>query len=104
MARHLTPSPGSALSDLLAPDAMRLTRDEAHFDGTYTRTLALTAFPRRVSWGWLSRLTAGRGPLLLALHLAPQEPAHVVRAFTRQLTMLHSSRLFAQGQGQLAQP
>ena len=94
-------APRSALADLLAPDAITLARDQVQFDGVYTRTLALTAFPRRVSWGWLSRITTLREPLLLSLHLEPQDPVRVVSQFSHQLTMLHSSRLFAQDKGRL---
>ena len=95
---------GTATADLLAPDAIRLTRDAVQFDGTYLRTLALTSFPRRVCWGWLGRITALREPLLVSLHLTPQDSAQVVRQFSAQLTMLHSSRLFAEGKGKLPDP
>lgn len=103
-ARRPAPTPGSAVAAALAPDAIVLTRDTAQLDGTYTRTLALTAFPRRVAWGWLSRIITQREPLLLALHLEPQDSTQVVRQFGTQLTMLHSSRLFTQDKGRLPNP
>src|SRR6185312_16054018 len=79
-------------------------RSSLCFDNTYLRTLALTALPRRVSWGWLGRIAAWREPLLLSLHVEPRDSAQVVRQFSTQLTVLHSSRLFAEGKGKLPDP
>jgi type IV secretory pathway VirB4 component len=87
---------------MLAPDAITAAHDHVQIDGTYARSLALTAYPRTVSWGWLSRLTALREPLVVSVHIAPQESAHVIRQFTQHLVMLESSRLFAAQQGRLA--
>src|SRR5947209_3638621 len=86
---------GAAVVDLLAPDAIKIGRDHLHLDAMWTRILALTAYPRTVSWGWLSRITALCEPLTVSVHVRPQDSARVIRQYTQHLTMLHSSRLFA---------
>jgi type IV secretory pathway VirB4 component len=93
---------GAAVVDLLAPDAITIGRDHLHLDALWTCTLALTAYPRTVSWGWLSRITALREPLTMSVHVRPQDSASVIRQYTQHLTMLHSSRLFAAEKGRLA--
>ena len=98
----VAPHPGRRVADVVAPDAVTAATDHVQIDGTYARTVALTAYPRSVSWGWLHRIAARSAPLLLSVHITPQDSSQAIRQYMTQLTMLESSRLFAAQRGRLA--
>ena len=98
----VAPHPGRRVADVVAPDAVTAATDHVQIDGTYARTVALTAYPRSVSWGWLHRIAARSSPLLLSVHITPQDSSQAIRQYMTQLTMLESSRLFAAQRGRLA--
>jgi type IV secretory pathway VirB4 component len=57
--------------------------------------LAVTAYPRLVSPGWLSLLVESDLPIELSLHVRPLASADMVRALGVQIARLQSSRLAA---------
>lgn len=93
-----------SLADLIAPGAVEVGRDHLRLDHQYTRTLAVTGYPRTVSPGWLQPLIDFEEPLELSFHLYPLDSGHMVSALTHQMVRLHSSRLLAARGGRLADP
>jgi conjugal transfer ATP-binding protein TraC len=83
------------LADLIAPSAYEIRRDHVRLDGHYARVLAVTAYPRLVSPGWLSLLVESDLPIELSLHVRPLASADMVRALGVQIARLQSSRLAA---------
>ncbi len=98
---HHAQTPAGPLAAALAPDAIEETPTHLRLDDEYTRTLALSAWPGSVAWGWLSTLAALPERLVLALHLTPQDPTHSIAELTDLLVGLESVGLFAQGRGRL---
>lgn len=93
-----------SLADLIAPGAVEVGRDHLRLDHQYTRTLAVTGYPRTVSPGWLQPLIDFEEPLELSFHLYPLDSGQMVSALTHQMVRLHSSRLLAARGGRLADP
>lgn len=93
-----------SLADLIAPGAVEVGRDHLRLDHQYTRTLAVTGYPRTVGPGWLQPLIDFAEPLELAFHLDPLDSGQMVSALTHQMVRLHSSRLLAARGGRLADP
>ncbi len=93
-----------SLADLIAPGAVEVGRDHLRLDHQYTRTLAVTGYPRTVSPGWLQPLIDFEEPLELSFHLYPLDSGQMVAALTHQMVRLHSSRLLAARGGRLADP
>ena len=107
--RRHTATPFSArlherAATVIAPAAVAATRDHVRIDGDYTATLALTGYPRQLIWGLVDRLAALGEPLMVSVHLAPQDHAHVGRVYAERLTALESSRLLAADHQRLPQP
>jgi conjugal transfer ATP-binding protein TraC len=84
-----------SLADLIAPGGCEISRDHLRLDGQYARVLAVTAYPRLVSPGWLSLLVEWDLPIELSLHVRPLASADMVRALGVQIARLQSSRLAA---------
>ena len=63
--------PPRPVADLVAPAAVEVGRDRLRLERAYARVLALTAYPRVVSPGWLAPLLDADLPLELSLHVAP---------------------------------
>ena len=57
-----------SLADVIAPDSVEIASDHLRLDGVYARALAVTAYPRLVTPGWLSLLTESDMPIELSLH------------------------------------
>ena len=89
-------------ADLVAPAAIEETRSHVAIDGSYTRALALTDYPRHVSPNWLGRLIDSGEPLDLSLHIDPLDSAGAVRQLTHRLVELQSSRLLDAKVGRIA--
>jgi len=107
--RRRTATPFSArlherAATVIAPAAVAATRDHVRIDGDYTATLALTGYPRQLIWGLVDRLAALGEPLMVSVHLAPQDHAHVGRVYAERLTALESSRLLAADHQRLPSP
>jgi hypothetical protein len=83
------------LADLIAPSACEIRRDHVRLDSHYARVLAVTAYPRLVSPGWLGLLVESDLPIELSLHVRPLASADMVRALGVQIARLQSSRLAA---------
>lgn len=92
------------LADLIAPAAVELTPDHVRLERQLVRVLAVTAYPRSVSPGWLAPLLAFAEPIEVSLHVMPLESGPMVSALTHKLAALHSSRMLADRQGRLADP
>ncbi len=96
-------APGErSAADLVAPAAIEETRTQVAVDGQPSRVLALTDYPRHVSPNWLGRLVDFEEPLDLSLHLDPLDSQEVIRALTRRLVELQSSRLLDARGGRIA--
>jgi type IV secretory pathway VirB4 component len=93
-----------SLADLVAPAAVEVARDHVRLEHQYARAIAVTGYPRTVSPGWLAPLIDFEVPLEISLHLYPLETSDMVRTLTHKLVQLHSSRLFEQRGGRLADP
>ena len=92
------------LGDLIAPSGVEIKRDHLRLDGQYARVLAVTAYPRLVSPGWLSLLVETDLPIELSLHVRPLASAEMVRALGVQIARLQSSRLAALRGERVADP
>ena len=91
----------ASIADLLAPDAVDIARDHLRLDGLYARTLILTSYPARVSFGWLGPLLAANEILDVSLHLRPQDARQAQRILSRTMVQLQSSRLAGSQAGRL---
>lgn len=92
------------LADLIAPSGCEVRRDHLRLDSQYARVLAVTAYPRLVSAGWLNLLVESDLPIELSLHVRPLSSADMVRALGLQLARLQSSRLAALRGERIADP
>jgi hypothetical protein len=92
------------LADLIAPSSVEIKRDHLLLDAHYARVLAVTAYPRLVSPGWLSALVESDLPLELSLHVRPLASGEMVRALSVQIARLESSRLAAVRGQRVADP
>ena len=91
-----------SVADLAAPDAVEEAPDHLAVDGRLERVLALTDYPRHVSPDWLGRLLNRDEPLDLSLHLEPLDSGEAVRALSRRMVELQSSRLLDARGGRIA--
>ena len=62
-------------------------------DGQYARVLALTAYPRTVTAGWLAPLVESDLPIELSIHVHPLDSAAMVRALGTHVARLQAGRL-----------
>ncbi len=92
------------LADLIAPSGCDVRWDHLRLDGQYARVLAVTAYPRLVSPGWLSLLVEADLPIELSVHVRPLPSADMVRALGVQIARLQSSRLAALRGERVADP
>jgi type IV secretory pathway VirB4 component len=92
------------LADLVAPAGCEIRTDHLRLDGQYARVLAVTAYPRTISAGWLEALVDSDLPLELSLHVRPLPSAAVVRFLGHQLVQLQASRLLDAREGRLVDP
>ena len=92
---HLLALGGRDLADLIAPSGCTVHWDQLQLDGQYARVLAVTAYPRLVSAGWLSLLVESDLPIELSLHVHPLASADMVRELGVQIARLQSARLAA---------
>jgi hypothetical protein len=77
---------GRSLADLVAPSAVQVRPDHLLLDGQYARVLALTAYPRTVTAGWLAPLVESDLPIELSIHVRPLASALMVRALGTHVT------------------
>ncbi|MBV9356686.1 MAG: hypothetical protein JO023_14330, partial [Chloroflexi bacterium] len=101
---HLLALGSRSLADVIAPDSFEVSRDYLRLDGIYGRVLAVTAYPRLVSPGWVSLLVDSDLPVELSLHVRPLASAEMVRALGIQIARLQSSRLAALRGERVADP
>jgi hypothetical protein len=92
------------LADLIAPGGCEVGADHLQLDGQYARVLAVTAYPRLVSPGWLSQLVETDLPIEVSLHVRPLPSAEMVRALGVQIARLQASRLAALRGERIADP
>jgi hypothetical protein len=93
-----------SLADLIAPSGCEIRADHLRLDGQYARVLAVTAYPRLVSPGWLSVLVETDLPIEASLHVQPLASADMVRSLGVQIARLQSSRLAALRGERIADP
>jgi hypothetical protein len=84
---------GRRLADLVAPSAVQVRLDHLQLDGQYARVLALTAYPRTVTAGWLAPLVESDLPIELSIHVRPLDSAAMVRALATHVARLQAGRL-----------
>ncbi|MBV9354430.1 MAG: DUF87 domain-containing protein, partial [Chloroflexi bacterium] len=92
------------LADLVAPGACEVYADHLRLDGQYARVLALTAYPRTVTAGWLAPLVESDLPIELSLHVRPLDSAAMVRALGTHVARLQAGRLAAVRGERVADP
>jgi hypothetical protein len=92
------------LADLIAPSGCEVRADHLQLDSQYARVLAVTAYPRLVTPGWLSLLVETDLPIELSLHVHPLASAEMVRMLGVQIARLQSSRLAALRGERIADP
>ncbi len=83
------------LADLIAPSGCEIRADHLRLDGSYTRVLVVTAYPRLVTAGWLSLLVETDLPIESSLHVRPLATVGMVRWLGVQIARLQSARLAA---------
>jgi hypothetical protein len=93
-----------SLADLIAPSGCEVRADHLRLDGQYARVLAVTAYPRLVSPGWLSLLVETDLPIEASLYVRPLASAEMVRILGVQIARLQSSRLAALRGERIADP
>jgi conjugal transfer ATP-binding protein TraC len=91
-----------SVADLTAPTAIEEGRGALTVDGTVSRVLALTDYPRHVTPNWLGRLIDFDEAFDLSLHLEPLDSGEVVRALTHRMVELQSSRMLDARGGRIA--
>src|SRR6202022_2627512 len=92
------------LADLIAPSGCEVRAEHLQLDGQYTRVLAVTAYPRLVTPGWLSLLVETDLPIEASLYVRPLASAEMVRTLGVQIARLQSSRLAALRGERIADP
>jgi hypothetical protein len=92
------------LADLLAPASIEVFRDALRVDDEWVRVLAVTAFPREVSDGWLAPLLLHDDLAEVIFHLHPRETAAMLRQLKRRRAGYVSMRQFQLRQGRLSEP
>jgi conjugal transfer ATP-binding protein TraC len=92
------------LADLIAPSGCEVRAEHLRLDGSYARVLAVTAYPRLVTPGWLSLLVETDLPIEASLHVRPLGTAGMVRWLGVQIARLQSSRLAAMRDERVADP
>jgi hypothetical protein len=95
---------GRTLADLVAPGACEIHHDHLRLDGQYARVLALTAYPRTVTAGWLAPLVESDLPIELSVHVRPLDSASMVRALATHVARLEAGRLAAMRGERIADP
>jgi conjugal transfer ATP-binding protein TraC len=93
-----------SIVDLIAPSGCEVRRDHLRLDGHYTRVLAVTAYPRLVTPGWLGLLVESDLPIELSVHVRPLASVDMVRTLGIQIARLQSSRLAALRGERVADP
>ena len=83
------------LHDLLAPSALAYQPHSLDLGDTRAKVLVLTGYPPRVGPAWLARLAAMPG-VVTSVHVAPTEPAALVKAVNASITEF-ASRLASGG-------
>jgi type IV secretory pathway VirB4 component len=81
------------LADLIAPGACDVREDHLQLDGQYARVLAITAYPRTVTAGWLAPLVESDLPIEVSIHVRPLDSAATVRALSTHIARLQAGRL-----------
>ncbi|MFA7297861.1 MAG: hypothetical protein WC211_11870, partial [Dehalococcoidia bacterium] len=89
-------------ADIAAPSAIAEARAEVTIDGSASRVLAITDYPRHVTPNWLGRLIDADEPLDVSLHLEPLDSSGVVRSLTHRMVELQSSRMLDARGGRIA--
>ncbi|MBV9354575.1 MAG: DUF87 domain-containing protein, partial [Chloroflexi bacterium] len=92
------------LADLVATGACEVYQDHLRLDGQYARVLALTAYPRTVTAGWLAPLVESDLPIELSVHVRPIDSAAMVRGLATHVARLQASRLAALRGERVADP
>jgi hypothetical protein len=81
------------LADLIAPGACEVRSDHLQLDGQYAQVLAITAYPRSVTAGWLASLVESDLPIELSIHVHPLASASMVRSLANHIARLQAGRL-----------
>lgn len=102
--RVVPPADFLRLADLLAPASIVERHDFLQIENDYVRGLAVIAFPREVSGGWLAPLLMVDELVEISFHLHPQPQAAMMRMLKRRRVGYASARKLNQKQGRLDDP
>ncbi len=93
------------LVDLLAPECIEITPDALRIGEDYACGLAVTAFPREVTFdGWLAPLFLHDEVMDISFHYHPQDGAAMKRSLLRNRTGHASGRRFNRREGRADDP
>ena len=98
------PGEGTGLAEALAPAGVEVSADHVRLEGEWTRTVALTGYPRRVSPGWLARIIDEDLPLDASLHVSPRDPRAALQSLRRHLAQYEAGAALDQRLGRLRDP
>ena len=99
-AKQAAPTPGAALRNAFAPEALRFDRRAVDLGSEWGRLYAVTDFPPAVDAGWLATAANLEG-VTLSVHALPTDPTQITLAMSRAISLLAGQ--LAQGGSALAQ-
>ncbi len=98
--RSAVPTPGAALRNAFAPEALRFDRRAVDLGSQWARVYYVSDFPPSVDAGWLASAATLDG-VVLSIHALPTDPTQITLAMSRAISLL--SGQLAQGGSALAQ-
>ena len=98
--KQAAPTPGAALRNAFAPEALRFDRRALDLGSAWGRVYAVTDFPPAVEVGWLAT-AANLDGVVLSVHALPTDPTQITLAMSRAISLLAGQ--LAQGGSALAQ-
>ena len=105
------PSPGNLdgpravpLADMLAPASVEERPEWMCVEGEYTRCLAITAFPREVTVGWLAPLMLDDSMIDIVQFFHPQNPQTMIRRYRRRKAEFRATRQINRKRGVVDDP
>jgi len=98
--KQAAPTPGAALRNAFAPEALRFDRRALDLGSAWGRVYAVTDFPPAVDVGWLATAANLEG-VVLSVHALPTDPTQITLAMSRAISLLAGQ--LAQGGSALSQ-
>ena len=98
--KQAAPTPGTALRNVFAPEALRFDRRALDLGSAWGRVYAVIDFPPTVGTGWLAT-AANLDGVVLSIHAMPTDPTQITLAMSRAISLLAGQ--LAQGGSALSQ-